>query len=238
MDYSERRTVNRNRPRRSFPIGTAAVILLALALAYGGGLATGWFLFRIKPLAVLPPQQQAKSQPAQQNTAQPGVQPGQQKKEGDHPPEPSLTFYETLPKGGGKAILGTGLNPPKDEKVQAAAKPAATQKPASPQPDAQVSPAADGQTEAAKPEGAKPSATKKPEPLKKYTVQIASCKTRSEAEAVKGRLESNGIAAYISESAIPGKGTWFRVKAGRHMEQGAAGELAAKVGGKAIVILE
>lgn len=232
MDYSERRTVNRNRPRRTFPIGTAVVILLAIALAYGGGLATGWFLFRIKPMSVLPPQQ-AKAQPAPQNA----TQPEQQKKEGDRPPEPSLTFYETLPKGGGKAILGTGLNLPKEEKVQTpAAKPAAAQKPASPQTDAQGAP--EGQAEPAKSEGVKPSAVKKPESLKKYTVQVASCKARAEAEAVKEKLESNGIAAYVSENAIPGKGTWFRVKAGRHMEQNSAGELAAKIGGKAIVILE
>ena len=49
---------------------------------------------------------------------------------------------------------------------------------------------------------------------------------------------TGGIAAYIVESGIPDRGTWYRVRAGRHLDKQAAHDLAGKAGKGAIVIAE
>jgi cell division protein FtsN len=72
----------------------------------------------------------------------------------------------------------------------------------------------------------------------KYVVQVASYQSKTEAEAVKGRLQDSGVPAYIVESVLKDKGTMYRVRVGKHLEAAAAAELAAKAGKNAIVILE
>lgn len=121
VDYSGRKPVPKNRPRKQ-PIGIFAMILLCAVLAsFAIGLATGWLLRK-------PATNAARSQPAavgEKSAPQvKGVNP-----EAVRGADPPLTFYETLPKGG-KAIIGSGLNP--NRSAEPAPQPAAT--PLSPQP--------------------------------------------------------------------------------------------------------
>jgi cell division septation protein DedD len=71
-----------------------------------------------------------------------------------------------------------------------------------------------------------------------YAVQVASFPLRSEAEQSKNKLLAKGYGAYIVESNLGAKGTWYRVQIGKKMEQGAAKELANKVGKGALVITD
>ena len=69
-------------------------------------------------------------------------------------------------------------------------------------------------------------------------VQVASYQSKSEAEAVRGRLIDAGFQAYIVEAVLKDKGTLYRVRVGKHLDQAAAAELAIKAGKNAIPILE
>ena len=72
----------------------------------------------------------------------------------------------------------------------------------------------------------------------KFVVQVASYQSKAEADAVRSRLVEAGLQAYVVESVVKEKGTWYRVRVGRHLDAAAAAELAVKAGKGAIVILE
>ncbi len=56
-----------------------------------------------------------------------------------------------------------------------------------------------------------------------WTLQLSAYQTKSEAERFVGGLRDKGYAPYIVEAAIPGKGTWYRVRMGRFSTKDAAG---------------
>lgn len=230
IDYRERRQVTQrvaqNRPKRKSG-GLVLVTLTGIGVGiFCGGVATGWFLHgtlkKASSAAVAP----ATSQPKK---AEPG-QPVQTAKQGaSHAGDEPLSFYYTLPKGE-KAPLGSGLNPQKvaqpapHQETKAKEKQVGAPSPAA-QADSTVK-------KASEPEGAEKQETKK----SKYTVQVASCSSRKEAEALKASLEKNGFTPHVFESRIPGKGTWYRVRLGNGMDMEAANRLAAKVGSGAAVM--
>lgn len=239
MDYRERRTVAKNRPKKQ-PISTVVVAFaLVIIAAYGLGVATGWLFFRLspKPVTVAKPTNVQLPAPATQgaapNPAQPGTgQPG--------PPTqtPPLTFYDTLPRGE-KAVMGSGLNPkaatpPPKESHDQAVPPVKPPPPTSAPVPAPVQPV--------KPEAApKPQAAAKPATQEKksgYAVQVASTKDKADAEAIKGRMGSRGKDAYIIVSQVKDKGTWYRVRVGHKLEPAQARELAAKFGNGAVIVAE
>jgi cell division septation protein DedD len=154
-----------------------------------------------------------------------------------------LTFYETLPKGS-KAVIGSGLNlqKPAERFSAKAASPAPAVHPsAKPTPAEPGSAAKDAGKAAAKGKESAPaqgSAASEAGGKGKFAVQVASYQTKKEAEAQRERLTATGAAAYVVESKIPDKGTWYRVRIGKHLEQQAAHDLAAKAGKGAIVIPE
>ena len=47
---------------------------------------------------------------------------------------------------------------------------------------------------------------------------------------MKAKLAEKGLPVYIVESTIKDRGTWFRVRVGKHLSEKAAGDLAAKAG--------
>lgn len=47
-----------------------------------------------------------------------------------------------------------------------------------------------------------------------YTVQIASFSEIDSAKQLESSLKSKTVPAYIKVARIPGKGTWYRVRAG------------------------
>ncbi|HEY5975885.1 MAG TPA: hypothetical protein VIU41_14205, partial [Geobacteraceae bacterium] len=121
IDYSERRQAAKvNKPRRQ-PVGFYSLLALVLfSGVFALGVFAGWYLYHPGGrLAKLPPQ---PSQPVQSQPVAPVVPVPAQKAAAPANPraEVPLTFYETLPKGS-KGLMGTGLNPKRDE---SAARPA------------------------------------------------------------------------------------------------------------------
>lgn len=248
MDYSGRRPVAKNRPRKQ-PVGIFAVILVsAVSMSFALGVLTGWFVFRQERQAVTNQQAIAVGANGASGAAT-QVQYPNPEAGASGVANPPLTFYETLPKGS-KAIIGSGLNPVKPDQPQplkpAVQPPAPSQQPAAQQPPDPVAAKGEEKKEqekkveqpahaaAADPAGA----SKQPAVAGKFCVQIASTQDRKEAEALKGKLAEKGFPVYIVESNIKDKGTWFRVRAGKHLSQQSAGDLAAKAGRGAIVIPE
>lgn len=252
LDYSERKPPSKNRPRKQ-PIGIFVIILVStVSMSFALGLLSGWVLFR-------PARKTAQSQLSIASdgtkgapvSAAPSARLQNPEASAAKMAEPPLTFYETLPKGG-KAVIGSGLNPKKNEGLPvpkpAAATPASTQQASKPQP-VPASPAVKPEELKAhdqEPAGqSKKAASASPDPTPqqstaagKFCVQIASSQVRTEAETIKARMAGKGFPVYVVESRIKDKGTWYRVKIGKHLTQQAAGELAAKVGKGALVIPE
>lgn len=247
IDYRERKPVNKNRPK-SKPVGLMFGAFVAVALL---SFAAGALVDRLVFLTKRQEEVQAPGQAvagksadaaAQKSATSPAAGGAAERKSPPLTGEPPLTFYETLPKGG-QAILGTGINTDKNgvPRTATAGSPAAPSAPQgekggagesrkgeSPRPP-------DGDT----PKNAEKSAAapqRKASPGGTFTVQVASAKERKEAEEIRKALVGKGYAAYIVETEIAGKGTWYRVRIGKAMDQGAASSLAATLGKGAIAI--
>lgn len=232
LDYSERRQVNRNRPRRQFPWGMLLTNVIILAVGYAAGVGTGWIFFHRPSVAPVPvPKAASVPSPSPAPRDQPVSAPAK-------PTDPPLTFYETLPKGSKQVILGTGINQIKNEQQsKPAAIPVGAGSPAGNEKSSEKGATPSVQTQAATDASKVAVTTVKPESAKgTFSVQISSCKTREEAEAVKAK--NRNVQAYIVESVVPGKGTWYRVRTGRKLDRQRADELAAKIGGQAIIVAE
>lgn len=236
LDYSARRQVSRNRPKKR-PIGRYVLLVLAgVSVVYGAGVATGWLLFGRGDKAA--PQAAAPSPAAATAKQDAGKAPAGSASTPTGPAATAegtdLTFFNTLPKGD-KGIMGSGINP----QHQAGAAPAGTSaaQPATPQPaqkaeKAQTVPASPDKPKA-RPEGANPSAA-----AENYAVQVASYQDRKDAEELKETLEKRGFSVRISETRLQDKGTRYRVKVGKGLHREDAGQLAAKLGGNAMVVSE
>lgn len=264
QDYSERRPVSSNRPRKQGGLGRYFVLTACICLLVGAGigLAGGWLLFK-------PSRQELNAlRFATAKGAPPAPEPAAPRPPAPAPsPDPNLSFYKTLP--GGKPLLGTGLNPPKPEDpvpAPAGAPAAPPQQtaprvPAAPQPGAArpaIPPAAAPPEQREPPQQEKvaakpppltaapappplpsgPEQARKAQPKGKYVVQVASYQSKSEAEAVKERLIDAGLPAYVVEGVLKEKGTMYRVRIGRHMELADAEKLAVRAGKNAIPVLE
>lgn len=248
IDYSEPKqsyTGGQNKPRpRKEPIGllTTMVVITGIVM-FIAGFGTGWF-FSHK--ATIKSFQAANSQTSLENTVnvtapqmaeppqpapsqQPVTDPSAPESSVPQPaPEPSLSFYKTLPSGQTNTALGSGINTvSKGKQPLQAAIPSnvarqLTAEQSQPAPDKPAPPT---------PEKA---AVKPVE--HKFTVQLASFSLKSEAETLKNKLAGKGYNAHINESNQGDKGVWYRVRIGKKLEQEAAKELADKLGKGAIVI--
>jgi cell division septation protein DedD len=243
LDYSERKPVSKNRPRKQ-PVGMFVLVLLgAVSISYVLGLTTGWFLFKSR--GKTGPGQVSAVAAGQAGAGATAVPPPYANPDAtaSRGGEPPLTFYETLPKGG-KAVIGSGLNPksPDAPPVPLAAVPA------KPSPQA-ARPQTVAPSAAIKQESAKEKSTVPAEQPKKvvapsqdgggkFCVQVASSQDRKDADALRDKLAAKGFPAYVVESRIKDKGTWYRVRIGKHLSQQAAGEMAGKAGKGALVIPE
>ncbi|MBI5657580.1 MAG: SPOR domain-containing protein [Geobacter sp.] len=159
LDYRERKPVTKNKPKRQ-PVGIfGLVILVAVLVSYALGVASGWFAHRYRA------SQQAAAQAAAAAIGAPDKPAAAtDPRLGTAPPtkggEVPLTFYETLPKGQGGVVIGSGINPRHPEQPpapavkpapptvppastsapQAAQKPAAPPAPPTPQPADKAAP--------------------------------------------------------------------------------------------------
>ncbi len=254
------------RPRKE-PVGlfTGLIVITGL-IAFAAGFGSGWFLSERstkKAFQAAAEQSSLESSPKQTTAPvsppaqpQPVPQPASQQPEAVAPPatpatpaaaSPQLSFYKTLPGGQKSAFLGSGINSREERERQTlqAAIPSNVarrqQAAAVPPPKATPEKVATEEKQAPeKPASDEKTATEKPAVKARsgYTVQVASYNLRSEAEVMKNKLAGKGYNVIISESNQGNKGTWYRVRVGRKLEQEAARELAAKIGKGAIATPE
>ena len=232
------------RPRKE-PAGLFTTVLVVTGvITFIAGFGTGWFLSQKsakksfqaateqsslenspKQEAAPPPKPAQPIQPAPQpQPQQDSVAAQQQPAAPGAATEPPLSFYKMLPSGQKSNVLGSGINT-KDDKAK--------------QPLQAAIPANMVRTTATdsadKTTGTEKAAARHPEGTS-FTVQVASFPLRSEAETLKSKLAGKGYNVVISESHQGDKGTWYRVRVGRKLDQEAAKELAGKLGKAALVI--
>jgi cell division septation protein DedD len=257
IDYSEPKksyvaSPGSSRPRKE-PAGRLTIIIVIVGMAtFAAGFGTGWFFSQRAakksfqaameqtslesspqqesvPVKRVPPPQPVEPAPSQppQTQQQANTAPSN----GQTMPEPPLSFYKTLPSGQKNNVMGSGINA-KEEKgkqpLQATI------------PSNVIRQSQQGSDEARTGNNEKaPAASEKParqDSSNGFTVQVASYSLKSEAETVRSKLASKGYNVLITESNQGDKGTWYRVRVGRRLEQDAAKELCGKLGKGAIVI--
>lgn len=129
-----------------------------------------------------------------------------------------LTFYDNLPKGN-QAPLGSGINlPPEEHKPAPAARPKVEESAAAP--SQQTLPA---EVSAPAPPAVFPPAAAKGD----FVVQVASFRTRQDAEKLAGRLKSYKMPTFVEPVDLGKKGTWYRVIAGPYANRDNADRAAA-----------
>lgn len=255
IDYSEPKKSyvtpqGPSKPRRESNGLFTTILIVTGVLIFIAGFGTGWFLSqksakksfqaateqnslenspKKEPTTIAKPAQPAQPSPAQQpQTQQNPATPQQPSAAPGAAGAPPLSFYKTLPSGQKGNVLGSGINPKEEHTKQPlqAAMPANLNKPSAPD---QTKPVADKSAAADKP------AAKHTE-NSTFTVQVASFPLKSEAETQKNKLSAKGFHVFIVESNQGEKGTWYRVRVGKKLDQDAAKELAGKLGKTAIIL--
>lgn len=252
IDYSEPKQAyvtpqGRNRPRKE-PTGMIAIIVLITGvITFTAGFGTGWLLSQRsakKSFQAATEQKSLENSLKPETTQQPPKQPQPAPQTGTTPqppqpgaagtpvsatpatPEPPLSFYKTLPSGQKSNVMGSGINSRDDKGKQPlqAAIPSNLNKPSQTGTDpARTLPdKSQGATEKSAVNG--------------FTVQVASFSLKSEAETLKSKLAGKGYNVTVYESNQGEKGTWYRVRVGKRLEQDAAKELAGRLGKGAMVI--
>jgi cell division septation protein DedD len=125
-----------------------------------------------------------------------------------------LTFHEALAPADHHLARRAHVEPPRPElhpPKPAPAPPAAH--PAAPKPLAAAGP---------KPAAAVPPA--KPEGDGRYTLQLSAFAERGDAEQFLGKLQGAGYKPFITQSEIPGRGVFYRVRVGDYTSRRAAAE--------------
>ena len=253
IDYSEPKKSyvtpqGPNRARKEPSALFTSILIASGVVIFIAGFGTGWFMSQKsakksfqaateqnslenspkKELAPAPkppqPVQPTATPPPQPDPATPQQPPATP----DAATATPLSFYKTLPSGQKSNVLGSGINAKDEHPKQPlqAAIPANLNKPTAPDP---TKPATE------KPAGGEKTAPKHSD-NSSFTVQVASFPLKSEAETLKTKLAAKGYHVYIVESNQGDKGTWYRVRVGKKLEQEAAKELAGKLGKAALVI--
>ncbi|MDD2541249.1 MAG: SPOR domain-containing protein [Desulfuromonadaceae bacterium] len=242
---------NQNRPRKESSGGTLIIVFFTSLLSLGIGFGSGWMLSQraakegfkaaMAQQSLENSPQQPKIQPSPQQND--GAAQTQQQQPGNPTPlpgtaggapttgTPPLSFYKTLPSGQKNNVLGSGINikddKPGKQPLQAAM-PSNITRPAPPEGDDNI------QKQSVSPTPAKAGATN--QNANSFTVQVASYSLKSEAETARSILAAKGYSVIIIESHLGDKGTWYRVRVGKHLDKDAAKELATKIGKGAISI--
>ena len=248
MDYREHKPVNKNRPRKQPAVFFFLALFVAISISFLLGLGTGWLVFRSSTKNALNMSNAAADLNKKGAEASAPSQPQFNPEPAGKAQEPLLTFYNTLPKGS-NAVIGSGLNQAKpgehppvvktapSSKTIPAAKQTATAETDRQSKESPKVPAKTSEPTAQKDIAAKEKTVKEDEKTK-FVVQVASYHVKKDAEEMRDRLKADGISAYIVETKLPEKGTLYRVRAGRHLDQQAAHELAEKTGNGSILIPE
>jgi cell division septation protein DedD len=124
-----------------------------------------------------------------------------------------LTFYDNLPKGD-QAPLGSGINlPPEEKPAELPAKAEVVANPAAPKPAVVPAPIPQAATTAS-PQGA-------------FVVQVASFRSKEDAQKLQTRLDKRGLSTFQERADLGQKGVWFRVLAGPYADRPDADQVVA-----------
>jgi cell division septation protein DedD len=159
----------------------------------------------------------------------------------------SLTFYDSLPKGG-QAPLGSGINlPPAKVPAPVAAAPAPAPAESAKPPAVAAAPVVDPKTNdpAPLPKKAPAPVTKAPAPVAKapapvvktaapavvggYLVQAAAFRRSEDAKGLQAKLARKGYAAFTEKANLGAKGVWYRVYVGPYASAGAADTVVSRL---------
>ncbi|QOX78297.1 SPOR domain-containing protein [Trichlorobacter lovleyi] len=217
-------------PRKADSSSSGSLLLWSIlaGVIFITGFGTGWFFsqkaakkaFRAAmeqqslETALKDPKKQTEQpvqQPAQPGATAPAAAPGQPAQSAAPTGQVPLSFFESLPKGQKQTVLGSGIN----EKPKPAPSPA----PQPPQAAGAAAKAPDSKTAGSG-----------------FLVQVASFTNAKEAENAKAKLAAKGYSATVAETNLNDKGTWYRLRIGRHLDKEAAAEIASRVGGGAKVL--
>ncbi|HEY3309364.1 MAG TPA: SPOR domain-containing protein [Desulfuromonadaceae bacterium] len=253
IDYSEPKQAyvaqqTKLRPRKEPPVRLISVITIVTGvITFVAGFGSGWFFAQRATKKAFqaaitqtslenspkPPSPPPKVQPPVEGLQQPQPNPANQQTT----PVPAagqnnepLSFYKTLPSGQKGNVIGSGINTKDDKGKQPlqAAIPSNLNKPSTQAVENNKQPG-----DRPQPSPEKPAARQE---NSGFTVQVASYTLKSEAETLKHKLTGKGYNVTIIESNQGDKGTWYRVRIGRKLEQEAAKELAGKIGKGALAI--
>jgi cell division septation protein DedD len=261
IDYSEPKKsytspqTGQNRTKNESSGSLVPMVIIACLISLGVGFGSGWTLSQrsakkgfkaameqqslensprqttapLKSPIIAPQTPEAPQQPlpggGQTSLAAPGT--GTQTI-----PDQQLSFYKNLPSGQKNNVLGSGINTRDDKPAKQVLQAAIPTNLSRPFP---AQNAADNTKPAI---SAAPEKTGTRLEANAFAVQVASLSLKSEAETLKNKLAGKGYNAYIAESNQGDKGTWYRVRVGRGLEQDAAKELAGKLGKGAMAIPE
>jgi len=67
-----------------------------------------------------------------------------------------------------------------------------------------------------------------PKPDKKYTLQVSAFQSKAEADELVKKLQGQGLRPYLSATAVPNKGTWYRVRVGTYPSKQKAADAKRK----------
>ena len=155
----------------------------------------------------------------------------------DERPADSLTFYDSLPKGG-QAPLGSGINlrPAREPATPATAPapaPAESAKPSAAAPATAVATSMPAKTDVQAPPPAKAAApvAKAAAPVAAggYLVQAAAFRGSEDARRLQAKLVRKGYAAFTEEAQLGAKGVWHRVYVGPFATAGAADAVVSRL---------
>jgi cell division septation protein DedD len=252
--YSSPQTTQHRPRNESSGLPVTVVVIITCLISLGVGFGSGWTLSQrsakkgfkaameqqslensprqasvqhspSKPQIIAPQAPDTTQQPLSGGGQTPPAAPGTQTT-----PDPQLSFYKNLPSGQKNNVLGSGINSRDDKPARQplqAAIPTNLTKPS--QPDNAVENTRQPTPATVEKNGARKDTSA-------FTVQVASLSLKSEAETLKNKLANKGYNVYIAESNQGSKGTWYRVRVGRGLEQDAAKELAGKLGKSAMAI--
>jgi DedD protein len=198
---------------------TASTLVLlgfvtVLGLVFGAGVLAGRHWPRLLPsLGPSAPRAEAEARRAPERG-----RPAQ--------PAPVLSFYQEL-----TAPITAAPLPPKPRPARPATpepvNPETPRRPApEPEPTAQVAVPAPAPT----PPPARP-ATERSLPERRFTIQIASFRTRPQAETMRRALVDGGYDAYVSEGESP-NGARYRVRVGSYASRDDAQQAAQRLAGE------
>jgi len=156
-------------------------------------------------------------------------------------PADSLTFYDSLPKGG-QAPLGSGINlrPAREPATPATAPapaPAESAKPSAAAPATAVATSMPAKTDvqalppakAAAPVAAPVAKAAAPVAAGGYLVQAAAFRGSEDARRLQAKLVRKGYAAFTEEAQLGAKGVWHRVYVGPFATAGAADAVVSRL---------